>query len=444
MANPITGSTLLYDPAISPSGTGYEANTNWLGNGNLFKAGDNWWMAYVVWQSLSAPCHIRVSFATVPVTDFPGTFAHSDLPPAPADQDTYMDVTSSPCVVYDPVVGEWHLYAVTLLNGDIISCYWGHWKHSGTATTFPSTGWTEVSPRVTSLDPSVITSIVSSTGGMYTIALVPKAGGGWIAYGNSSAGSGSLLYLTADTLDSSWTPGTALYTGNYGAGTYPEYFVYFVYNGNYYWIQNIQNTTSADGHASAWTEKLYSCSTQTGTLNLESSSPTAIKYLTSLAGYSANSGLIYGAANSANYPAVAYSTWPNMGYTIGNSWPSIFSFATTPISSPEPVLSNLSTSGSGGTLTITGTATPGDGGALWEVGLYNSHTGARSKATWGSWGEDSPGTVANTFSGTIAASEGDEIYVTAYNVAMESDTEIIIAVENRVDINKGQSTIIIM
>jgi hypothetical protein len=441
LANPITGSTLLQDPAIQPSGTGYE--TGWIGNGNLVKAVNNYIMTYVAWKEPhTSPYQVRSSFASIPVSSFPGTFNHVGLTPQTPDQETYYDVNASPAVVYDPVEGKWHLFQDVVPRSGPVIWFWGHLSASGTADSFPSSESFayDAATSVSTLQPSAIATITNQGAnehGINAMAPAPKAGGGWIIFATTECIATNYLISisTNDYLGSNtWGNGTLLNAGSYGSSTYQEYFAYFVYNGNYYWIVNTQNTSYASGSPANWTEKLYSSSSQTSGLNYEATFP--IKYLTSLCGYSANSGTIYGLANS--------SVYPKSSLTIGNSWPAVFSINTNAVANPEPVLSDVSLSASGNTRTITGTATPGDGGALWEVGLYNSHTGTRSRATWGSWGEDSPGTVANTFSGTIAASEGDEIYVTVYNVAMESDTEIIIAMENRVDINKGKSTILIV
>ena len=256
-----------------------------------------------------------------------------------------------------------------------------------------------------------------------TSEFVPLAGGGYIDYVNGydygPLVNGTRLpigiYFMTNTdpnlSSSSWSTPTLAITNS--TFPYSEFTGPFVYGHTFYLIGNM--TVFGAYQSQYMSTYLYSASTQTSTnWTVESSNLFAWVYVTGLLGYSLNSGSMIG--------------MDDVGYWEMIDWQGIgaFTIAATPILNPQPVLSGVSSSLSGSTLTVTGSVTLGGGStALWEVGLHNTTQGTYSQATWSSWGANSPGTVSNTFSGTIAANSGDGVIVTAYDVGLESSAQTI-------------------
>ena len=218
-----------------------------------------------------------------------------------------------------------------------------------------------------------------------------------------------MYYMTntdPNLTSTSWsTP--VLIMGSSSWSSYVEFQFPFVYGNTFYILAN----TCSAYVGGTYYEYLYSSSAQTfASYTTESTNAISpFPYITGLAGYSLNSGSMVGTSDVSFGDMVL---WKGLG---------AFTLSATPISNPQPILSGVSLSFTGTTLTVTGTVALGSGGTpLWEVGLHNTTQGTYSQATWSSWGVYAPGTVSNTFTGTIAANQGDSITVTAYDVGLES------------------------
>jgi hypothetical protein len=432
MANPLTSLT-DHGIVLTKSGSGYE--TYALLNACLLQDGDTMWVSYMAWPSydgyLAGVGWEQTMFASLPLSSFPNTMTKTDTitpwatPTATAGSIDYLEwfpYSGQPHLMYDPVEGIYHeIFNTTRCrqetgcnvhnSGSVPLTNVGH----ATNTSMSGSGWTMANPEIISYD---LFSAIHNR--IDTQSVAPKAGGGWIYYLTGEVG--IVWYHTASDLNV--TPDTGVFIAEIGSTA--QFINQFVYNGTYYILVN----PSWPEHSAP---ELFYAETQTGPWTFECSLSTLFntytnRYVTGLAGYSLNSGSIYGINNTDG-------AWQSPSVRV-------FSLGASPISNPEPVLSQLYTSFDDFNLNVTGYVSLGNGNTdLWAVGLYNETRGTRAKATWSSWGENSPGTVANTFSGAIAAENGDTVTITAYNVGLESDSETIIVNDKRLNVDKGRSTI---
>lgn len=395
-----------------------------ISNACITQAGNNYYITYGTTVSFpSAPIadgSNHSCIASVPTNAFPGPITNTgyclpDPPISGVDScSNYFQLTGTPQVFFDPFRGKWHAF-VWLYQHTTNYVSTGHLTVSGSADVFPLTGWT--------YEGCQFSSVTSGTVEGATTEFEPLAGGGYIVYVNGYEYGPyvngvrlpiGIYYQTntdPDLSSSSWsTPALAITNSTF---PYSEFSGPFVYGNTFYLIGNM--TIFGAYQSSQMSTYLYSASSQTSTSwTVENSNLFPWVYVTSLSGYSLNSGIMIGMADINFWDMI---DWQGIG---------AFTITATPISNPQPILYNVSSSFSGNTLIVSGTVALGNGSTpLWAVGLHNLTQSTYSQATWDSWGTHSPGTVSNTFSGTIAANAGDSVVITAYNVGRENSSQTI-------------------
>jgi hypothetical protein len=417
--NPITSVT--NDGVIlTRSGTGYE--TTYAFNPGIISADGTIWVTY---NASTGDMAQKVFFSSLPVSSYPATMTKSGvMVPLPTGYHSrpysttpyYLDGLAESNLLYDPITGKYHIYTNTALCTDT-NCYTydvriGHLIN----TVMGTTGWTWANPN------AVPTSLYSSWGGAQSdsYGTYPLSGGGYIIYlstsGVSSNGDGTYTfgpekngYVTATSLDlDDWGHATELTDVEAVTGTASaEQPQQFVYGANYFLIVTGAHTyiLSSSSQTSGWLRAATN-SEMDAMFGVPWDSG-AIGYITGYLGGSLNSGSLLAVGNRN-----ARSTSDEiMSYTLH----------ATPLTGTAPTLSNVEGTLSSGTLTITGTVTPGLTD-LWEVG-YVSSAGTRAQCPWGTW-SGSPGKVANSFTCTLSATTADTVTVTAYNVALESASTV--------------------
>jgi hypothetical protein len=418
-ANPITG----YTPYTANSGFVLTNGYSSYSNGCINKAGSNYIVTYSQTLGGSSWSNIQNCFAATSTSAFPGalTATGTCLPQPPASGvdscSSYYQSIAEPHIFFDPVLGIYHGF----MGDALLSTAYQNVAHltaAGTDSTFPTStsAWTYESCQIASIG-------AAGQWEWVTVSVMPLAGGGLQmlvgGYVNTtSTGMTEGMYYMTNTTSgypsSGWSAPVKINTSD--GGPYVEFQVGFWY-GNTVYI--VANTSSNNCSGSSYCAYLYSASSQTTSSNWTTESTNALipfPYITGLAGYSLNSGSMVGVSD-VSFADMRF--WYGLG---------AFTITAAPISNPQPVLSGVSSSLSNGTLTVSGSVALGNGSTpLWEVGLYNSTQNIRSQAAWSSWGTSSPGTVSNTFSGTITANQGDIIIATSYDVGLESAAQTITA-----------------